>query len=145
MTLIRIQSIPILHREGHRFESYNSHRYRSSDLQVKSRPEYGWLFWVFIMSYFFYIIYSVSLDNYYIGHASDLNDRIKKHNTNHKGYTGRANDWTLAYSEEYPDKKSAYARERQVKAWKSRIMIEKLINSSKAEKKHDPPGEAADK
>src|SRR5690606_294624 len=30
----------------------------------------------------------------------------------------------LAHSETYPSKKEAYARERQVKAWKSRIKIE---------------------
>ena len=80
------------------------------------------------MKYYFYILYSALLDNYYVGHTSDLEVRIRKHNTHHKGYTGKVNDWKLVYSEQYADKKSAYARERQVKSWKSRTMIEKLIS-----------------
>ena len=80
------------------------------------------------MNYYFYIIYSELLDKYYLGYSSNLKDRINKHNTNHKGFTGRAKDWTLVYSEKYNSKEEAYARERQVKAWKSRKLIEKLIS-----------------
>ena len=85
------------------------------------------------MKYYFYILYSLTIDSYYVGHTSDLESRIRKHNTHHKGYTGKANDWRLVYSEQYSDKKSAYARERQVKSWKSRTMIENLIGRSGSE------------
>ena len=47
----------------------------------------------------------------------------------HKGYTSKANDWELVYSETYNSKPEAYARERQIKKWKSRVMIEKLIGN----------------
>jgi len=83
--------------------------------------------------YHFYIIYSAKLDQYYIGHTSQLSERIKKHNTNHKGFTGRANDWKIVYSEEYISKSLAYAREREVKTWKSRERIEKLLSSAGSE------------
>ena len=64
------------------------------------------------------------LDKYYIGHTCDvLQERIRKHNTNHKGFTGGKGDWQLKYFEEYTDKASAYKRERDVKKWKSRIRI----------------------
>lgn len=68
------------------------------------------------------------LDKYYIGHTCDvLQERIRKHNTNHKGFTGGKGDWQLKYFEEYTDKASAYKRERDVKKWKSRIRIAQLV------------------
>ena len=32
-------------------------------------------------------------------HSDDLEERIRKHNSNHKGFTGIVNDWGLTYSE----------------------------------------------
>ena len=82
------------------------------------------------MSYAVYIIYSASLDRYYVGYTSeDLQSRLIKHNCNHKGFTGKNADWVIKYSEEFTDKKSAMAREREIKKWKSRIKIDQLINS----------------
>ena len=49
---------------------------------------------------------------------------------NHGGFTSRAKDWVLKYSERYDTKAEAYRRERQIKKWKSRIAIEKLIESN---------------
>ncbi|MCW3072906.1 MAG: excinuclease subunit [Bacteroidetes bacterium] len=80
------------------------------------------------MSYYVYILYSAAKDRYYIGHTGDdLKERLRKHNSNHKGFTGGSSDWELKYSEEYPSKEMAYKREREIKAWKSRRMLEKLI------------------
>jgi putative endonuclease len=70
--------------------------------------------------YYFYIIYSATLDRYYTGYTLNLEERIRKHNTHHRGYTGKTNDWKLVYMEEYSIKKDAYQRERQVKKWKNR-------------------------
>ena len=84
------------------------------------------------MSCYFYIIYSKSLDKFYVGHTIDIIDRIKKHNTNHKGFTGKANDWILVYSEQFDSKPKACQREREVKAWKSRKMIISLIQKDSA-------------
>ena len=65
-----------------------------------------------------YILYSVEKDLYYVGSTCDtLSERIRKHNSNHKGFTGRANDWQLKYAESYPDKSAAYRRELEVKGW----------------------------
>jgi len=82
---------------------------------------------LFIM-FFAYILYSSLLNKYYIGSTSDIEQRIKKHNTNHKGFTGKTGDWILNWKEEHPSKEEAYKKERQLKAWKSRVMIEKLIS-----------------
>ncbi|MCU7613106.1 GIY-YIG nuclease family protein [Chryseobacterium sp. GMJ5] len=80
---------------------------------------------------FCYILYSQSLDNYYIGHSCrSLNERLQKHLSNHKGFTGRSKDWIIIYSEYFNSKSSAYAREREIKAWKSRSKIQELIYKS---------------
>ena len=79
----------------------------------------------------FYIIFSKTKNRYYTGHTKDLDDRLAKHNTNHKGFTGKVGDWEIAYTEEYDSKSEAYARERQVKSWKSRKAIERLIRQGK--------------
>jgi putative endonuclease len=76
----------------------------------------------------FYILYSKVIDKFYIGHTSDIIERVRKHNTNHKGFTGHNNDWELVYSEEFNTKTDAYARERQVKSWKSSLRIKDLIH-----------------
>jgi putative endonuclease len=76
----------------------------------------------------FYILFSSNLDKYYIGHTGDdITERIRKHNSNHKGFTGKVADWKLVYSENYPTRQLSYQREREVKAWKSRKKIEALL------------------
>ena len=75
-----------------------------------------------------YILFSPTMNIYYVGFTGDnLNERIRKHNTNHKGFTGGKGDWTFMYSEIFLLKQDAIQREKQIKGWKSRIMIEKLI------------------
>ena len=78
--------------------------------------------------YLTYILFSKSLNKYYIGSTSDIQERIRKHNSNHKGFTGKTNDWELVYTEKFDSIQKARFREKQIKNWKSRIMIEKLIN-----------------
>ncbi len=51
--------------------------------------------------YYFYILYSEQLDKYYIGHTAELEERSRRHNSNHKGWTGKVNDWEIDYSEEF--------------------------------------------
>ncbi len=77
-----------------------------------------------------YILYSAIKNKYYIGYsADDLLERLRRHNTNHKGFTGGVGDWKMVYKEIYHSKSAALAREREIKGWKSRKMIEKLIGS----------------
>ena len=77
----------------------------------------------------FYILYSEKIDQFYIGFTCDtILERIRKHNSNHKGFTGRTNDWKLVHLEIYNSKEEAFERERVVKGWKSRKKIEQLID-----------------
>jgi putative endonuclease len=56
-------------------------------------------------------------------------ERLKKHNTNHAGFTGHVGDWCIVWFEVFEAKKDAMLKERQIKNWKSRVMLEKLISS----------------
>ena len=76
---------------------------------------------------FVYILFSKIRDRYYVGTSADIESRMRKHNSNHKGFTGYVGDWVLVYSEKFSTKELANKRERQIKAWKSRKLIEKLI------------------
>ena len=82
------------------------------------------------MSYF-YILFSETLDKFYIGHTTEqLEERLRKHLSNHSSYTSKTKDWMIVYFEEYQSKSLAYRRELEVKKWKSKIRINKLINSA---------------
>jgi putative endonuclease len=76
----------------------------------------------------FYILYSAGLNKYYIGATdSELQERIKKHLSDHRGFTAKAKDWKVVYFEDFPDFIAAHRREIEVKKWKSRRLIENLI------------------
>jgi putative endonuclease len=78
--------------------------------------------------FYCYILYSELLNKYYIGHTGDsLEERLRKHNSKHKGFTGGIGDWQIVYREVFSTKSEAYAKERQIKGWKSRKKIEALI------------------
>jgi len=78
----------------------------------------------------FYILQSSSLGVFYTGHTCDTMEvRLRKHNSNHKGFTGKANDWRVVYTEKFTDKSTAYSREREVKSWKSKVKILELVQS----------------
>ena len=62
----------------------------------------------------------MSLKKFYIGSSGDTEIRLKKHLSNHKGFTGKAKDWTEYLKEEYDLKSVALKRERQLKGWKSK-------------------------
>ncbi len=78
-----------------------------------------------------YILHSDLLHKYYIGSTEGhVEDRLRRHLTDHDGFTGHARDWKVVYQEVFPDKHQALLREKQIKSWKSRIMIEALISRS---------------
>ncbi len=77
---------------------------------------------------YLYILYSMSLDKYYVGHtAQAVQERLEQYLTNHQGFTGKAKDWQIVFSQSFETKAAAYAAERRVKSWKSRQAIQHLI------------------
>ncbi len=75
-----------------------------------------------------YILYSQVLDMYYVGHTEDdMAERLRKHLTNHKGFTGRTKDWTVVFTRQFETRDEAADFEKRIKSWKSRSAIEALI------------------
>ena len=66
--------------------------------------------------------------NIILGYTSDtLEERLRKHNSNHKGFTGKNGDWKIVYTERFDNKEAAMTREVEIKKWKSRKKIEGTI------------------
>jgi len=76
-----------------------------------------------------YILYSESADKYYVGSTNDINSRLKKHNNKNKGYTNRSSDWKIVYKKDFVNRTDAIMFEKEIKSWKSRTMIQKLISA----------------
>ena len=79
--------------------------------------------------WFTYILYSESIDLYYVGHTDNLQWRLERHNLGWGRFTKRGIPWKLVYYEIFPTKSEAMKREREIKNKKSRKYIEKLIRS----------------
>ena len=79
-----------------------------------------------------YILYSPLLDKFYVGHTcQSLQERLRKHLSAHGGFTAKVKDWEIVYSEPFPSKDEAYARERQIKAWKSKRKVAQLVQNGR--------------
>ena len=57
-----------------------------------------------------------------------LEERLRRHLSSHKGFTGRAKDWEIVYFESFDTKTNAILREQEIKKWKSKVKIEALIS-----------------
>ena len=81
--------------------------------------------------YYVYLLQSLeNQEKTYIGYTSDLKRRLKEHNTNHKGYTGKDN-WKLVYYEAFLDKSDAKDREKKLKQdGRARYQLLKRVNKS---------------
>ena len=76
--------------------------------------------------YHTYILQSGKNGAYYIGSTSDISRRLAEHNSGKVRSTKTGVPWDIYYVEAAQDRKTAILRERRIKSWKSRSMIEKL-------------------
>jgi len=81
------------------------------------------------MQFFVYILYSSILDQHYIGHNENIEERIFRHKNSGSKLTKKVNDWKVKYIEKFALRKAAMQRELEIKNKKSRKYIEWLINS----------------
>ena len=82
------------------------------------------------MTYYVYILYSEMIDQFYVGHTSDLENRLFRHTNSGSKATKKATDWIIVYKQPFETKAGAYRREVDIKNKKSRKYIEWLINST---------------
>lgn len=75
-----------------------------------------------------YILYSKSVNSYYIGSCLDLDKRIQEHinKTYSDSYTKNASDWKLYFQIENLEYKQSREIEKHIKNMKSRAYIENL-------------------
>lgn len=70
--------------------------------------------------YIVYVLKSLSTSKHYIGYTSNLEKRIKDHNSGLSGYTSRYLPWKLLYTEEYGSRSDAIKREKYFKSYEGR-------------------------
>jgi putative endonuclease len=79
--------------------------------------------------FFIYILKSENKGAYYIGSCKNVDERLRSHNKGLVRSTKRYAPWQLVYSESFEHLHSARRREFQIKSWKSRMAIERLIKN----------------
>ena len=88
------------------------------------------------MEGYVYIIQSEKHGRYYIGSCTDLQRRISDHNRGNTTSTRNQGPWILVYNKKENTLIEARAEEKRIKKWKSKVMIEKLINTQLVEPRH---------
>ncbi|MBU2949823.1 GIY-YIG nuclease family protein [Tamlana agarivorans] len=86
---------------------------------------------------FVYILYSISIDKYYVGETLDIQERIKQHNSGFydSAYTKQTSDWVLYYSISCEDRVLARKIETHIKKMKSKTYIQNLKKYSEITEK----------
>ena len=76
-----------------------------------------------------YILFSSSIDKYYVGYTNDLERRLTEHNRKKGKYSDGGIPWRLVHQEDYESKSEAMNREKFIKSQKSRQYILSIISS----------------
>jgi len=80
---------------------------------------------------FVYILQSERDGSYYVGHTSNLEQRLRRHNEGRNAYTRAKIPWRLIYQEALPSRGAAMKREKEIKSMKSRDSIVDLVRASR--------------
>ena len=77
--------------------------------------------------YTLYILYSKSLNKYYVGYTNDITRRLHEHNRIKGKFTDVGIPWILVHTEIFSTKKDVMVREKFIKSMKSKKFIIELI------------------
>ena len=77
--------------------------------------------------YFTYILYSEKCNRYYIGYASDVNNRLERHNTGRVTATRNGFPYQIKAIKEFQSEIEARREELRLKKQKSRKYLEWLM------------------
>jgi putative endonuclease len=82
----------------------------------------------FFMKHCVYIIFSKSLDKFYVGETSDLTKRLEEHKAGFyvNSFTSKTNDWILFFKIDCQNISQAFKIERHIKDMKSTKYIHNL-------------------
>ena len=84
----------------------------------------------FSIMYFSYILWSEKCDRYYIGYASDVNDRLERHNAGKVTATRNCFPYQIKAKKEFQSELEARREELRLKKQKSRKYLEWLIDGN---------------
>ena len=75
-----------------------------------------------------YILQSESTNRYYIGQTQDMQSRLARHNAGSVRSTKHGvPSWRLVFEEQVATRSLAHQREREIKGYKSGILLKKLL------------------
>ena len=74
-----------------------------------------------------YILYSRSLNKYYVGQSSNIEDRLKRRNSGRSKYTKSGIPWELIWSKELDSRSEAMSLERKIKSRGAKRYLEDIF------------------
>ena len=77
-----------------------------------------------------YILFSATLNKYYVGSTTDIERRLAEHNRGKEKFTKTGIPWLLVHTETFEELTQARKRESFIKKMKSRKFIEQLISKA---------------
>ena len=77
--------------------------------------------------FYTYVLWSESIDKYYIGYTWDVEQRLIKHNAGGSRWTKRGIPWHIVCVRSFKTKGDAIREEKRLKHLKSRKALEKYI------------------
>ncbi|CAN0583020.1 unnamed protein product [Ectocarpus sp. 12 AP-2014] len=78
--------------------------------------------------HYLYIIYSKSINRYYVGESPDIIRRLDQHNTHY--FKKAADDWKIVVAMKLNSKSDAIYLEKFIKRMKSKTFIQKIIKNN---------------
>ena len=69
-----------------------------------------------MMNFKVYILWSESLQKFYVGSTNNAEDRLLRHNAGYEKYTSKGKPWKLIHEIACIDRKEAYNLEMKIKA-----------------------------
>lgn len=79
--------------------------------------------------FFVYVLWSDSIQRYYVGSTVDVSNRLREHNAGESASTQRGFPWEIVYVEELPTRGGALRKENQIKSRGIRRYLESLGKS----------------
>ena len=81
--------------------------------------------------HFLYVLYSKSIDKFYIGESSNVEERLILHNEGYykKSFTKKAKDWKIQLKYKCDSRSQALFLEKFIKRMKSKTFIQKVIDN----------------
>lgn len=86
------------------------------------------------MEYKVYILWSVSIERFYVGSTNDLADRLHRHNAGEGKYTKKGIPWRLIWNGSCADRSEAVRLENKIKKRGiKRFLLDREINTEPEE------------